>query len=39
MKHKIDETKHSMKIMWGCVIFAVLAIILMANGVGGGAPS
>ncbi|MGI8800676.1 MAG: hypothetical protein ACR2KV_00655 [Solirubrobacteraceae bacterium] len=36
MKHKLDTTKHSMK-MWGCVIFAVLAIIFVANGVGGGA--
>lgn len=37
MKKKMDETKHSMKMMWGCVAFAVLAIIVIASGVGGGA--
>ncbi len=37
MKKKIDATKHSMKMIWGCVIFAIVAIILVANGVGGGA--
>jgi len=37
MKNKINHTKHSMKMMWGCVAFAVLAIILISSGVGAGA--
>ena len=37
MKRRIDTTKHSMKMMWGCVAFAVLAIVLVASGVGAGA--
>jgi hypothetical protein len=34
---KLNETKHSMKMMWGCVAFAVLAIVLVIGGVGAGA--
>ncbi len=38
---KLNETKHSMKMMWGCMggcmAFAVLAIVLIAGGVGAGA--
>lgn len=34
---KLNETKHSMKIMWGCMTFAVLAIVLIASGVGAAA--
>ena len=34
---KLNETKHSMKMMWGCVAFVVLAIVLIASGVGLGA--
>ncbi len=37
MKNKINHTRHSMKMMWGCVAFAVLAIILISSGVGAGA--
>ncbi len=35
MKPKISDTKHSMKMMWGCVLLAVLAIVLIASGAGG----
>jgi hypothetical protein len=28
------ENKHSMKMMWACVAFAVLAIVLVIGGVG-----
>ncbi len=35
MKQKIGDTKHSMKMMWGCVLLAVLAIVLISSGVGG----
>lgn len=35
MKDKLNQTKHSMKMMWVCVAFAVLAIVLIASGVGG----
>jgi hypothetical protein len=35
--NKLNETKHSMKLMWGCVAFAVLAIVLVIGGVGAGA--
>ncbi len=34
---KLNETKHSMKMMWACAAFAVLAIVLLASGVGAGA--
>jgi hypothetical protein len=34
---KLNETKHSMKMMWGCMAFAVVAIVLIASGVGAGA--
>jgi hypothetical protein len=27
---------HSMKMMWGCVALAVVAVILVASGLGGG---
>ncbi len=37
MKNRINETKHSMKMMWSCVAFAVLAVVLIASGVGAGA--
>jgi hypothetical protein len=36
MRQKLSETKHSMKMMWGCVAFAVLAIVLVSIGVGAG---
>ena len=35
--NKLGETKHSMKMMWGCVAFAVVAIALVASGFGAGA--
>jgi hypothetical protein len=35
--NKLGETKHSMKMMWGCVAFAVVAIALVAGGFGAGA--
>jgi hypothetical protein len=34
---KLNETKHSGKMMWGCMAFAVLAIVLVIGGVGAGA--
>lgn len=34
---KLNETKHSMKVMWGCVAFAALAIVFVSSGVGAGA--
>ncbi|MBA3808097.1 MAG: hypothetical protein H0X28_06865 [Solirubrobacterales bacterium] len=37
MRKKLEARKHSMKMMWGCVVFAVLAIVLLASGVGAGA--
>lgn len=37
MKNKINHTKHSMKMMWGCVAFAVLALVLISSSVGAGA--
>jgi len=37
MKQKLDDSKHSMKAMWLCGVFAVLAIVLLASGVGAGA--
>lgn len=37
MKQKLDKSKHSMKAMWLCGVFAVLAIVLLASGVGAGA--
>jgi len=37
MKTKLDESKHSMKTMWLCGVFAVLAIVFLASGVGAGA--
>ncbi len=37
MKKKMDDTKHSMKMMWGCVAFALVAIVLVSSGVGAGA--
>jgi len=37
MKKKLGERKHSMKMIWGCAGFAVLAIVLLASGVGAGA--
>ncbi|MDQ6732478.1 MAG: hypothetical protein M3022_19865 [Actinomycetota bacterium] len=35
--NRLNTTKHSMKMMWGCVAFAVIAIVLVADGVGAGA--
>ena len=32
---KLNDTKHSMRMMWGCVALAVVAVFLIANGVGG----
>jgi choline-glycine betaine transporter len=37
MMQKMNETKHSMKMMWACVAFAALAVILLVGGVGSGA--
>lgn len=34
---KLNETKHSMKMMVGCLAFAVVAVVLVASGVGAGA--
>ena len=34
---KLNETEHSMKLMWGCMAFAILAIVLVIGGVGAGA--
>ncbi len=34
---KLSETKRSMKMMWGCMAFAVVAIALVAGGFGAGA--
>ncbi|MDQ6806824.1 MAG: hypothetical protein M3065_18105 [Actinomycetota bacterium] len=34
---QVNHTKHSMKMMRGCVAFAALAIVLVLGGVGGGA--
>ena len=34
---KLNETKHSMKMMWGCMAFGVLAIVLIAGGAGAAA--
>jgi hypothetical protein len=34
---QLNKTKHSMKLMWGCMAFAVLAIVLVIGGVGAGA--
>ena len=33
----LNSTKRSMKMMWGCVVFAVMAVVLIADGVGAGA--
>jgi len=35
--NKLNHTKHSMKLMWGCMAFAVFAIVLVISGVGAGA--
>ncbi len=35
--NKLNHTKHSMKLMWGCMAFAVLAIVLIIGGIGAGA--
>jgi hypothetical protein len=35
--NKLGEMKHSMKMMWGCVAFAVVAIVLVSSGFGAGA--
>ena len=35
--NKLNHTKHSMKLTWGCMAFAVLAIVLILGGVGAGA--
>ncbi len=35
--NKLKHTKHSMKLMWGCMAFAALAIVLVISGVGAGA--
>lgn len=35
--NRLNSTNHSMKMMWGCVAFAVIAIVLIAAGVGAGA--
>jgi hypothetical protein len=35
--NKLKETKHSMKMMWGCAAFAVIAIVLIVGGVSAGA--
>ncbi len=35
--NKLNQTKHSMKMMWGCTAFAALAIVLIIGGVGSGA--
>jgi hypothetical protein len=35
--NKLNKTKHSMKMMSGCMAFAVLAIVLVIGGVGAGA--
>jgi hypothetical protein len=34
---KLNETKHSMKMMSACLAFAVIAIVLLIGGVGAGA--
>ncbi|MEP6463040.1 MAG: hypothetical protein ABJC62_06380 [Frankiaceae bacterium] len=34
---KMAQTGHSVKMMWGCVAFAILAVILVTRGVGAGA--
>jgi hypothetical protein len=34
---KLNDTKHSMKMMSACVAFAVIAIVLLIGGVGAGA--
>ncbi len=34
MKQKIGDTRHSMMV-WGCVLLALLAVVLIASGVGG----
>jgi hypothetical protein len=34
---KLNNIKHSMKMLWGCVAFAVLALVLVIGGVGAGA--
>jgi hypothetical protein len=34
---KISETAHSMKMMWGCVAFGAIAIVLLSSGFGAGA--
>ncbi len=34
---KLIDAKHSMKMMGGCVLFAVVAIVLITAGVGAGA--
>ena len=35
--NKLGETKHSMKMMWGCVALGVVAIALVSSGFGAGA--
>jgi hypothetical protein len=35
--NKLNHTKHSMKMMWGCTAFAVLAIVLLIGSVAAGA--
>lgn len=37
MMKKMDEARHSKKMMWGCLVLAVLAIVLVVSGVGAGA--
>jgi hypothetical protein len=37
MKHKLANTKHSVRMMWGCVAFAGVTVVLVAGGVGAGA--
>jgi hypothetical protein len=36
-KKKLNDIKHSIKLMWGCMILAVVAIVLVFSGVGAGA--
>lgn len=34
---KFNDSKHSIKLMWGCMALAVVAIVLVFSGVGAGA--
>ncbi len=36
MKKNLDESKHSMKMMWGCVAVIVLVAVLAATSSGAG---